>query len=729
MFACNTITASVNITANGGWFESAYAEWKQMDGASSYNVYYKSAGSSEYTKIDNQLVRNYGSYGRADVVGIKEGSYVLRIVPVNADGQEMTADASETETLSVAAHDRGGFAHFRSANSSFDPAVGIGAYKNDGTLKEGAKVIYVHAGNAKTITTDVITSSKGGKTTCTGFQGIIDAYQKGYDKTPIDFRIIGTIKAGDMDEFSSSAEGLQIKGKDSYSELNITIEGIGNDATIHGFGFLLRNACSVELRNFAIMWFMDDAVSMDTDNSNLWVHNLDLFYGQPGGDSDQKKGDGTLDIKGDSRYSTLSYNHLWDSGKASLCGMTSETGPNYITYHHNWFDHSDSRHPRIRTMSVHVYNNYYDGNSKYGVGSTTGSNVFVENNYFRACKYPMLISKQGSDVHNGVGTSDDTKGTFSGEEGGMIKAFGNYMTGQKSFEAWTETGTYNKHFDAYVASSRDEKVPEGITSLLGNNAYSNFDTDPALFYSGYTCHEAEDVKDIVTGKYGAGRCQHGDFKWTFTTADDASDKIVEELSSALQKYSTTLVGLYNEEIKGTDTPGGGDDDDDPSGDTSKGTILTFEGEHAGCPFFTVEGNTSNSKGTATYKGVTYSICLKMESATSITFTAPTAGKLILVYGSGDSKMNIKLDGTKITDGLSGNVMTINGVAAGKHTLTKADSCNLFYIEFVGDGTNGIDDIIMQNATRQPIYSLSGKRISQPQPGQTVIINGKKVVVK
>ena len=103
--------------------------------------------------------------------------------------------------------------------------------------------------------------------------------------------------------------------------------------------------------------------------------------------------------------------------------MKSETGPNWITYHHNWFDHSDSRHPRIRTMSVHVYNNFFDGNAKYGVGAAYQSNAFVERNYFRNCKYPMLISQQGSDV------ATNAKGTFSGEDGGMVKAFGNKIIG------------------------------------------------------------------------------------------------------------------------------------------------------------------------------------------------------------------------------------------------------------------------------------------------------------
>ena len=84
---------------------------------------------------------------------------------------------------------------------------------------------------------------------------------------------------------------------------------------------------------------------------------MDFFYGGTGSASDQAKGDGTVDIKGKSSEITVSYNHFWDSGKSSLGGMKSETTSCKLTYHHNWFDHSDSRHPRIRTMSFHIYNN------------------------------------------------------------------------------------------------------------------------------------------------------------------------------------------------------------------------------------------------------------------------------------------------------------------------------------------------------------------------------------
>ena len=125
-------------------------------------------------------------------------------------------------------------------------------------------------------------------------------------------------------------------------------------------------------------------------------------------------------MKTDSKFVTIDNCHFWDTGKTSMCGMNKETGPNYITYHHNWFDHSDSRHARVRTISVHLWNNYYDGCAKYGIGATMGCSVFSENNYFRATKNPILISKQGSD--------EKGAGKFSGEPGGMVKEYGSLFT-------------------------------------------------------------------------------------------------------------------------------------------------------------------------------------------------------------------------------------------------------------------------------------------------------------
>lgn len=525
--------ASVSITGQGGWFESAYVTWQKTSGLS-YNVYVSPASSSSWTPLDDELVREYPSYGRADALGLKAGSYKFKVVPVQ-NGSEITGDAAESSAVEVKAHDRSGFAHKQAGSE------GIGAYNNDGTLKSDARVVYVWADNAKTVSLDVAKNAKGQTDTYTGLQNIIYGYQKGdgngsYEKRPLCVRIIGTIKDTDMDSFGSSSEGLQIKAQKAYGKMNITIEGVGNDANIWGFGFLIRNASMVELRNFGIMLCMDDCVSIDTKNEMIWVHNVDFFYGKTGGDADQAKGDGALDFKGDTKYCTFSYNHFYDTGKSNLGGL-SESGDNFITLHHNWYDHSDSRHPRIRRMSMHIYNNYFDGVSKYGVGMTTGGSAFVENNYFRNCKYPMLISMQGSDIAFG-------KGTFSSEDGGIIKSFGNYVTGARTVVTYQQNQT---EFDCWEASSRGDQVPSTVKCKQGGTSYNNFDQN---LYT-YTPDAATDVPGIVKGQYGAGRMQRGDFKWTFNnSAQDENYAVISELKSALQSYKSTLVGFFgNETVK------------------------------------------------------------------------------------------------------------------------------------------------------------------------------------
>ena len=402
---------SVQITEAQGWLESAYVKFADFSGATSYHVYVKGGQYSDFTKIDDQLIRSYGTYNRADAMGLQAGDYAMKVVPV-VDGIEVPA-ATTVSNLTVKAFNRDGYAHYNTT-------AGIGAYNNDGTLKQDARIIYVSKANAKTVSLEMQVDNKGKMETRTGIQNIIQAYEKGVETRPLVVRVIGLLKKSDMDELGSSAIGLQVKGKGQ--NMNLTIEGVGSDATFHGFGVLVRACKYVELRNFGVMMHEEDGISFDTDNEHVWGHHLDIFYGKNKG-GDKAKGDGSFDVKG-TFYCTVSDNHFWDSGKCNLYSNGDEV--DYVTYRHNWYDHSDSRHPRVRkSKHLHVYNNYFDGNAKYGVGATTGSCIFVEKNYYRNCKYPMLISKQGSDIHNGVGSAADTKGTFSSEDGGIIKAFDN----------------------------------------------------------------------------------------------------------------------------------------------------------------------------------------------------------------------------------------------------------------------------------------------------------------
>lgn len=539
--------AALTKQAQGAWFESCWMEFTGLSSSySHYNAYISNDHGTSWTQLDGDLIRSYGSYGRVDAVGLAAGEYQLKVVPV-ASGAEVAADATLSDFLSVRNFDRSGFAHFGWTK-------GVGAYKDDGTLKDDAKVLYITSKTAKTVKMDVTYDSKGGKTSFTGLQAIVTAYQKGLEKRPLCVRFIGTIEANDMDGFDSSAEGLQIKGKTKDSELNMTFEGIGNDAFIHGFGFLIRNAASIELRNFGVATGMDDDISLDTDNDHIWIHHIDAFYG-PNKGGDQKKGDGAIDVKSDSKHVTIAYCHFWDTGKSSMCGMKSESGENWITYHHNWFDHSDSRHARVRTMSVHMYNNYYDGIAKYGAGACTGSSVFMEANFFRKCSKPMLISMQGTDTKNG--TDETNAPTFSKEDGGIIKAFNNAFSGSYTLAKYSSTNTV--HFDCYDATTRDEKVPETVVAKKGGAKYNNFDTDNAKMYA-YSPDAPADVPAIVTNRtWGAGRCQGGDFEFTFTDADDASYEVNAALRSAIDNYKSKMAGIIGYE--GGVTP---DQPDDPS---------------------------------------------------------------------------------------------------------------------------------------------------------------------
>ncbi|MDP4182116.1 MAG: dockerin type I domain-containing protein [Bacillota bacterium] len=505
---------TVSITKSGGWLESAYVEWSPVSGASGYNVYCKSssAADSQYTKIDGPLVRKYSSHYRADVLGLAAGKYMVKVVPV-INGSEDASSAAATQALTVNAHTREGFAF----SSQSPMGTGSGGYNNDGTTPSNATILYVTSSTANTITANVVTSSSGTKTACTGIVNIMAAKQKGYDKTPFIFRLIGQVKGADISGLNSSGY-LQIKG--CY---NVTIEGVGEDATVYQWGLLIRSAHNVEIRNLGVMLFPDDAISLDTDNQNIWVHNNDIFYGAPGSDADQVKGDGSCDVKGFSDYITVSYNHFWDSGKVSLCGM-SDSQEFHVTYHHNWFDHSDSRHPRIRVGTVHIYNNYFDGNSKYGVGNTTGGSAFVEANNFKNCKHPMMISMQGTDIANGAANA-----TFSSEPGGMIKAFNNIVSGASGLVYSNQNAT---QFDAYLATSRNEAVPSSYKTVSGSNTYNNFDTSSTMY--SYKPDDPSAVQSKVTTY--AGRVNGGDFKWTFTDADNSNSTVSDALKQAIINY-------------------------------------------------------------------------------------------------------------------------------------------------------------------------------------------------
>ncbi len=655
-------SSSVTIITSAGYQEGAYAVWGPVDGADGYNVYCDGA------QLDSMLIRQYkdGSF-RADAVGIKAGSHTLKVVPTKG-GSEMDS-AAGTATVNTVAHDRDGFA--------FNKSKALGAYNADGTLKSGAVVVYVSNENK-----DSVKATIGG-TSATGLQNIIDACQD--SSTPVVIRCIGNI----TDPSTLDKGDLLIDG----ITCGLTIQGIGSDTTFNGFGIRIKNSSDVEIANIGFMNCDSDegdAVGLQQGNDHCWVHNCDFFYGLPGSAADQVKGDGALDTK-KSTYVTHSYNHFWDSGKTHLNG-NGDTTLNYITYHHNWYDHSDSRHPLVRVSSaVHCYNNYYDGVAKYGMIARLACSVFADRNYFKDTNNPILISQQGTDIADGDPISSDA--------GGMIKSFGNIYDNTTAPITHNDSAT---DFDCYEASSASESVPSSYKTVKGGTSYSNFDTDSSMY--SYRADNAADVPSVVQAN--AGRIGGGDFDWDFSDAsEDRNYDLIDGLSSKLKSYDDSIVAIGSgfANIEGNITTPAvttattKNTTQGNNATTTKNTTTTNSGNNVTAgdyvhnftengttsTFYTITGNLSTSKGTVSYGGMTLTQCLKMESATSITFNG--GGKLTLVFGSDAAGKSVKIDGEKVAVGSDGT-LTVD-VAAGSHTITKGDSMNLFYMSLSGSGSS------------------------------------------
>ena len=575
--------AEVEIVKSEGLFNSAYIIFKQLDGAKSYKVYaddvaldepliryYDTYKYNEYSETDGKWTETtLSSVVRADALGLKAGSHTLKVCATNSNGDT----GFSAVTLTVKDYDRSGFA--------FTGAKTPGAYNLDGTLKSGAIVIYLTHANKKTLT------AKIGSTEYTGIQNITQAIKsKNTGTTPVDIRIVGTVIAESNDLSCADHKSSYALGVKGASQ--VTIEGVGHDASLFGAGVAAFQSEYIEISNLGLIKWGGgkdgDGVSLKTDDY-AWVHNNDVFYGDAGSDADQAKGDGSMDMKDDSKHVTVSYNHFWDSGKMSLCGMKSESGPNYITYHHNWFDHSDSRHPRIRTMTVHVYNNYFDGNAKYGVGVTTGSSCFVEGNYFRNANDPMMSSKQGTDARG--------SGTFSGEKGGIIKSWNNFYTGNKNW-----------------ASEEGSKDPSGRTLQFITNKYDYTNNTELGEYREWT-------ETIGT--------QNADGTWTIYDSVITNSENTIATNSLIAVEDASIKGAYYQGSKGKtmfylDVPKNASKIviKAKTGSSSSGATTTL----------TVNGVTSEAIGNSAYSDFEFAI------------SGLTADSTIEVTNSGSNSLNV-----------------------------------------------------------------------------------------
>ena len=460
-----SVSGDVKVVSSGGWNEMLYATLSGVQDADVTAVSYSGKASGSLQGDDLQyLVRDTQKGVRVDIPGVPAGSYTLNI--------ETKKGAVAISGITVGAQDRSGYAHF-------NYTAGVGAYQDNGTLKSNAIVLYVTNDNKNTVTVkskdgtsvtgigNILNSSgkdagsgknsKGGA--ANGNKGIIEKLAK--DGTPLVVRIIGDVTAPDgLTAYDSVDYGGSVGDNGFMARMqsgkDVTIEGIGTDACVNGWGihFICESGNptlgkSFEVRNISFRNVPEDCIGMEgvQEGSSLtasvercWIHNNEFYkpsISNPA-ESDKAGGDGACDFKR-GMYFTNSYNYYEGYHKTNLVGASDSNLQFHITFHHNYWKQCESRGPLARQANIHMYNNIFEGQTSYCQNPRADAYIFSEYNLFENSKNPQQI-KQGA-----------------------IKSFHDTLTGCKG------------DMQATVVSDQSQKVSS-------NNKYGDFDTNASLSY-------------------------------------------------------------------------------------------------------------------------------------------------------------------------------------------------------------------------------------------------------
>jgi pectate lyase len=218
---------------------------------------------------------------------------------------------------------------------------------------------------------DTTTGGKGGKVVTASTFDELHGYMDSNDTLII--LVSGSIDLGGMTPLRSNKTLIGQKG-----------------ARLFNGGFEIYKRQNIIIRNIVFADGTDDTMKINQNTHHVWVDHCDFT----------NAADGLFDITRQTSNITVSYNHFYKHSKTMLIGhsdsQTDDTGYLKTTIHHNWFDGTEQRHPRVRFGEVHVFNNYFLDNGLYGVASTMEADVVMEGNYFEGVAYPSYVGYQES---------------------------------------------------------------------------------------------------------------------------------------------------------------------------------------------------------------------------------------------------------------------------------------------------------------------------------------------
>ncbi len=294
------------------------------------------------------------------------------------------------------------------------------------------------------------------------------------------------------------------------------------------------------------------------------------------------------------------------------------------------------------------HNYYYKCESRGPLGRQ--ANLHIYNNLVEGQTSYCMSARANCYIYAEYNNFINSKRVSDGNTGGKIKSYNN------NFQNCTGTDAGN----IVIATSRDQQVSS-------TNKYANFDTN--LDY-GY----------LASGNY------------SLETDLEAAKADVKANAGPMKATTLTSSG-------GSSTP------ENPTTPSEGDYIHNFTENGLSSSFYTITGNLS-AKGTVNYNGLALTQCLKMESATSIVFTAPTSGKLVLVFhetGYGNAvaaDATIDVDGTRY-DVDADNTATI-ALTAGEHTVKRGSTqIFLYYMFFTPDAPQEHQHSYTESVTAQP----------------------------
>lgn len=517
----------LKITSSSGYNEGLYIEFEKLNNVSltDYNISYKLSSSTSYIAVDKELIREKDNIIRCDIVGLPKGTYDVQIA---VEGKTLN------QSFNVAEDDRSGYAHF--GNTS-----GIGAYTNDGSLKNNAVVVYVSDETKNTVT------AKIGSKTYTGLVNIIKACTS--SSYALDVRILGEIQTTQWNKKSHGTGNTSARQTNLENTFKYTTDSSGWDETSSSNYSKLNEK---EIISKGINSMSDDLASGITQLNGLTnqvfrnkktengINEYDSYYNMldvSGCKNITIEGIGTDAAifqwgfafkKCDSiEVKNIRFYNYTEDAVGFEGGSSSNNDFGYYWVHNCTFDlgvnnwdvcyeadkgdgdgSTDVKYCHNVTISYTQYNGTHKTNLIGSSDSALQYNITLHHNFYNKAGSRLPLVRQANiHIYNNYyygSTSyshsirancyafvennyyDGGKNPYEVVSGGVIKAYNN------TYNNVTTSGSYKK---VNTVTSRTQTV-SSTCKPDGSTDYSNFDTNSKLFYYD-TNKKVSDVKNLL----------------------------------------------------------------------------------------------------------------------------------------------------------------------------------------------------------------------------------------